>query len=140
MLQLRGRLPSARMAQPISCRLGLLRRWNHHRFSLSEDVVDSPASEPYRAYVPRPFTKAERRHVTILFGGAHWRAERVLEGVLENLGYRARALPPVSREDLLKRTRTHRHRSVLPHDLHHSIVAIAAALLIIFAVLAASRF
>jgi len=64
--------------------------------------MDSPASGRYRAYVPRPFTKAERPHVTILFGGAHWRAERVLEGVFANLGYRAKALPPVSREDLLK--------------------------------------
>ena len=64
--------------------------------------MDSPVSRPYRAYVPRPFTKAERRHVTILFGGAHWRAERVIEGVFANLGYQAKALPPVSREDLLK--------------------------------------
>lgn len=64
--------------------------------------MGSPASKPYHAYVPGTFTRAERRHVTILFGGAHWRAERVLEGIFENLGYRARALPPVSREDLFK--------------------------------------
>jgi predicted nucleotide-binding protein (sugar kinase/HSP70/actin superfamily) len=64
--------------------------------------MDSPASELYRAYVPRPFTKSERDHTTILFGGAHWRAERVLEAVFENLGYRAKPLPPASREDLLK--------------------------------------
>ncbi len=64
--------------------------------------MDYSASKLYRAYVPRPFTRAERGYVTILFGGAHWRAERVLEGVFENLGYRASALPPVSRDDLLK--------------------------------------
>lgn len=61
-----------------------------------------PLAEHYRAYAPRPFTKAERRKVTILFGGLHWRAERVLEGALENLGYRAKSLPPATREDLLK--------------------------------------
>ena len=26
----------------------------------------------YRAYTPRPFTRAERDSVTILFGGLHW--------------------------------------------------------------------
>jgi predicted nucleotide-binding protein (sugar kinase/HSP70/actin superfamily) len=56
---------------------------------------------PYRAYTPRPFTRTERSEVTILFGGLHWRAERLLEAVLENMGYRARALPAATREDLL---------------------------------------
>ncbi|HEX7127587.1 MAG TPA: hypothetical protein VF406_17655 [Thermodesulfobacteriota bacterium] len=37
----------------------------------------------------------------VLFGGLHWRAERVLEAVFENLGYRARALPAANKDDLL---------------------------------------
>jgi len=57
--------------------------------------------EPYRAYTPRPFTKEERASVTILFGGLHWRAERVLQAVLENMGYKARVLPTATKEDLL---------------------------------------
>jgi predicted nucleotide-binding protein (sugar kinase/HSP70/actin superfamily) len=57
--------------------------------------------EHYRAYRPAPFTKEERERVTILFGGLHWRAERVLQGALENLGYRAQVLPTATREDLL---------------------------------------
>jgi predicted nucleotide-binding protein (sugar kinase/HSP70/actin superfamily) len=59
------------------------------------------ASEPYRAYKPRPFTREERDEVTLLFGGLHWRAERVIQGAMENLGYRARPLPTPTREDLL---------------------------------------
>jgi predicted nucleotide-binding protein (sugar kinase/HSP70/actin superfamily) len=59
------------------------------------------AIEPYRAYKPRPFTREERDHVTILFGGLHWRAERVIQGTMENLGYRMQALPTATREDLL---------------------------------------
>jgi predicted nucleotide-binding protein (sugar kinase/HSP70/actin superfamily) len=59
------------------------------------------ASEPYRAYKPRPFTREERDTVTILFGGLHWRAERVIQGTMENLGYRMQALPTATREDLL---------------------------------------
>src|SRR5499427_1951637 len=59
------------------------------------------ATEPYRAYKPRPFTREERDRVTVLFGGLHWRVERVIQGTMENLGYRMQALPTATREDLL---------------------------------------
>jgi predicted nucleotide-binding protein (sugar kinase/HSP70/actin superfamily) len=59
------------------------------------------ATEPYRAYKPQPFTRAERDSVTILFGNLHWRAERVMQGAIENLGYRAQIMPTATREDLL---------------------------------------
>src|SRR5436189_2767703 len=58
-------------------------------------------TEHYRAYTPRPFTREERDSVTILFGGLHWRAERVLQAVLEQSGYQARVLPVATKEDLL---------------------------------------
>jgi len=57
--------------------------------------------EPYRAYAPKPFTRAERDSVTVLFGGLHWRVERVLQAVLENVGNRARVLPVATKQDLL---------------------------------------
>jgi len=57
--------------------------------------------QPYRAYKPRPFRKEERDSTTILFGGLHWRAERLLQAVFENLGYRAQPLPAATKEDLL---------------------------------------
>jgi predicted nucleotide-binding protein (sugar kinase/HSP70/actin superfamily) len=57
-------------------------------------------SEPYRAYKPRPFTREERDKVTILFGGLHWRVERIIEGAMENLGYRPQVLPTATLEDL----------------------------------------
>lgn len=65
-------------------------------------VPPRSAGAPYRAYAPRPFTPAERADVTVLYGGLHWRAERVIQGVFENLGHRARPLPPAMRADLLK--------------------------------------
>jgi predicted nucleotide-binding protein (sugar kinase/HSP70/actin superfamily) len=58
-------------------------------------------AQPYRAYKPRPFTREERDEVTILFGGLHWRVERVLQGAMEGLGYKARILPTATRADLL---------------------------------------
>jgi predicted nucleotide-binding protein (sugar kinase/HSP70/actin superfamily) len=63
--------------------------------------METATVHSYRAYTPRPFTKEERDQVTILFGGLHWRAERVLQAVLENLGYKARVLPQATKEDLL---------------------------------------
>jgi predicted nucleotide-binding protein (sugar kinase/HSP70/actin superfamily) len=67
-------------------------------------VVSPPArstTEPYRAYKPQPFTREERDKVTILFGNLHWRAERVMQGVFSNLGYRTQILPTATRADLL---------------------------------------
>lgn len=63
--------------------------------------METTTLQPYRAYTPRPFTKEERDHVTILFGGLHWRAEQLLQAVLENLGYKAQVLPTATKEDLL---------------------------------------
>ncbi len=57
--------------------------------------------EPYRAYKPRAFTRAERDQVTILFGGLHWRAERLIQGAMKGLGYNSEVLPTATREDLL---------------------------------------
>jgi predicted nucleotide-binding protein (sugar kinase/HSP70/actin superfamily) len=59
------------------------------------------AAQPYRAYKAAPFTREERSRVTVLFGGLHWRAERVIQGAMENLGYRTQVLPTATREDLL---------------------------------------
>jgi predicted nucleotide-binding protein (sugar kinase/HSP70/actin superfamily) len=66
-----------------------------------EDRMATATTEHYRAYTPRPFTRAERDSTTILFGGLHWRLERMLQAVLENSGYRAQILPVATREDLL---------------------------------------
>src|SRR5215471_4343653 len=57
--------------------------------------------EPYRAYRPARFTREERERVTVLFGGLHWRVERLIQGSLENLGYRVQVLPNATRRDLL---------------------------------------
>lgn len=66
--------------------------------------VDPPArtaAGPYRAYKPAPFRREERADTTLLFGGLHWRAERLAQASLENLGYKVEVLPTATREDLL---------------------------------------
>src|SRR5262252_9793260 len=54
----------------------------------------------YTAYTPRPFTRAERDTVTMLYGGLTWKHERLIQGVLHNLDYKAEPLPNVARADL----------------------------------------
>ena len=64
-------------------------------------MASSPRATTYRAYTARPFTRKDRESATIIYGGLHWRAERVIQGMLENLGYRARPMPAATKQDLL---------------------------------------
>ncbi len=54
----------------------------------------SSATEQYRLPPERPFTAAERDHVTILFGGLTERHEQLIQATFESCGYRAQRLPP----------------------------------------------
>ena len=54
----------------------------------------------YKAYRTPPFTRRERDHVTVVFGGLTWKHERLIQGAVENLGYRAQPLPGIRRADL----------------------------------------
>ena len=65
------------------------------------EKVRHTAAQHYRAYQPKPLTKQDIDQVEILFGGLHWRAERLIQATLENLGYRARPLPAANKADLL---------------------------------------
>jgi len=54
----------------------------------------------YKAYRAPPFTRSEREQVTVIYGGLTWKHERLIQGALENLGYRAQPLPNIRRADL----------------------------------------
>ena len=65
-------------------------------------VVPPPLTEKvsgttghFRTYRPRPFTREERASTTILFGGLHWRVERVLQGM--PVSYTHLTLPTILR-------------------------------------------
>ena len=47
------------------------------------------ADSPVPCLQARPFTREQRDKVTMLFGGLHWRVERVIQGAMENLGYKS---------------------------------------------------
>jgi predicted nucleotide-binding protein (sugar kinase/HSP70/actin superfamily) len=54
----------------------------------------------YTSYKARPFTREQRDTTTILFGGLTWKHERLVQGVFNNLNYKAKPLPNITRADL----------------------------------------
>ena len=63
-------------------------------------MVTTDTVKHYTAYKPQPFRRDERESVTLLYGGLTWKHERLMQGVMHNLGYNAEPLPNVSRADL----------------------------------------
>jgi len=53
----------------------------------------------YKAYRPRAFPREERDRVTILFGGATWKHERLAAAAFRNFGYRVETLPNPTKQD-----------------------------------------
>jgi predicted nucleotide-binding protein (sugar kinase/HSP70/actin superfamily) len=64
------------------------------------DLRDPGPPPAYRRPVERPFTRAERGHVTLVFGSLSEAHDRLLKATLQGLGYRADRLPTPSRGDL----------------------------------------
>jgi len=55
--------------------------------SAARRIPVATAIEHYTTYKARPFTRAERDKVTILYGGLTWKHERLVQGTFHNLGY-----------------------------------------------------
>jgi predicted nucleotide-binding protein (sugar kinase/HSP70/actin superfamily) len=63
--------------------------------------LPAPGLPPaYRRPAERPFTRAERGHVTLVFGSLSGVHDRLLKATLQGLGYRADHLPTPTRRDL----------------------------------------
>jgi predicted nucleotide-binding protein (sugar kinase/HSP70/actin superfamily) len=58
-----------------------------------EAGLEAHQVQQFHKPIERPFTKAQRDHTTILFGGLTWKHERLIHGALEGLGYKCEALP-----------------------------------------------
>jgi len=58
-----------------------------------EAGLERRAAQQFHKPVERAFTKSQRDHTTILFGGLTWKHEKLIHGALEGLGYKCEALP-----------------------------------------------
>ena len=70
------------------------RRLAEERRRLEREAgIAGNAVRHFKRPVERPFTKSQRPHTTLLFGGLTWKHERLIQGALEGLGYKAEPLP-----------------------------------------------
>jgi predicted nucleotide-binding protein (sugar kinase/HSP70/actin superfamily) len=55
--------------------------------------IEDQQREHFKRPVENPFTKSQREHTTLLFGGLTWKHEQLVHGALEGLGYKCQAIP-----------------------------------------------
>jgi predicted nucleotide-binding protein (sugar kinase/HSP70/actin superfamily) len=79
---------SARAETFVQQELAEERRRLQRELGLAEEAVHH-----FRRPEERPFTKDERPHTTVLFGGLTWKHEHLIHGALAGLGYRCEYLP-----------------------------------------------
>ena len=58
-----------------------------------EAGLEKRAVQQFHKPIERAFTKSQRDHTTILFGGLTWKHEKLIHGALEGLGYKCEAVP-----------------------------------------------
>ncbi len=63
-----------------------------------EAGLDRRPTQHFHKPIEHPFTRSQRDHTTILFGGLTWKHEKLILGALESLGYRAEAMPVPSKK------------------------------------------
>jgi predicted nucleotide-binding protein (sugar kinase/HSP70/actin superfamily) len=55
--------------------------------------IDLQRRDPFQRPVERGFSKDQRSHTTVLFGGLTWKHEHLIEGALGGLGYKVKPMP-----------------------------------------------
>src|SRR5499433_1966324 len=69
------------------------RKIEEERARLAREMgISLQGKDPFKRPVERPFTKSERAHTTLLFGGLTWKHEYLIHGALEGLGYKCESL------------------------------------------------
>jgi predicted nucleotide-binding protein (sugar kinase/HSP70/actin superfamily) len=63
-----------------------------------EAGIEEATHTHFRRPEERPFTKAQRLHTTVLFGGLTWKHERILQGSIAGLGYKVMPLPNADKQ------------------------------------------
>jgi predicted nucleotide-binding protein (sugar kinase/HSP70/actin superfamily) len=99
--ELNGQLPrsgesnqNGKLIQIVSSEEMIRERVERERERLERKAgIEPRRRNQFHRPIERPFTKDQRGHTTILFGGLTWKHEKLIHGVLENLGYKCEAVP-----------------------------------------------
>ncbi len=84
----------------ITSREDLIRqRLEDERRRLEKEAgIERRPTQHFQKPIEHPFTRSQRDHTTILFGGLTWKHEKLILGALESLGYKAEAMPVPSKK------------------------------------------
>jgi len=79
----------------ITSREELIRqKLEEERARLTREIgIETESKLHFKRPVENPFTRTQRAHTTVLFGGLTWKHEQLIHGALEGLGYKCQALP-----------------------------------------------
>ncbi len=74
-------------------------RLREERARLEQEAgIEEKRHEHFKRPEERAFTKAQRSHTTVLFGGLTWKHERILQGSIAGLGYKVMPLPNADKQ------------------------------------------
>ena len=69
-------------------------RLEQERIRLEQEMgLESRDPEHFARPVERPFTRDQRPHTTVLYGGLTWKHEHLIQGALAGLGYVCEPMP-----------------------------------------------
>ncbi len=92
-MEQRGNATSTRSQLPSTEEL-IRERLEQERVRLEQEMGIEPRQvEQFERPVERPFTRDQRPHTTVLYGGLTWKHERLIEGGLAGLGYLCEPMP-----------------------------------------------
>ena len=60
---------------------------------LTEAGLEEKKANHFKKPLEKPFTRDQREHTTLLFGGLTWKHEHLLHGAFEGLGYKCEYIP-----------------------------------------------
>jgi predicted nucleotide-binding protein (sugar kinase/HSP70/actin superfamily) len=70
------------------------RRLEQEKLRLQQELgIETKNIQHFARPVENPFTKDQRVHTTLLFGGLTWKHEHLIHGALEGLGYKCENVP-----------------------------------------------
>jgi len=91
---IQGTPANGELVQILSTEASIRQRLEEERKRLQEEAgIERREIHHFHKPIELPFTKLQRDHTTILFGGLTWKHERLVHGALESLGYRCESVP-----------------------------------------------
>jgi predicted nucleotide-binding protein (sugar kinase/HSP70/actin superfamily) len=82
------------LVQILSTEAAIRQRLEQERRRLQKEAgIERKEIQHFHKPIERAFTKLQRDHTTVLYGGLTWKHERLVHAALESLGYRCESVP-----------------------------------------------